>query len=274
MDTELNTPGMEEVEYLAALLLKQLRHEITDAELQYLENWKASHPSHALVSAQVNDSEQLLNDLLAMKQVDMESRWRQISAQINPVKQPVPLYRRWYVYAAAAIVLIIAGAISWPYLTSKKTLPPVVENKEHKANDFDIPPGSNRAMLTLANGSVINLENAANGEVANPEHSRRVDASRPQPRLCEDGDVQVRPGVRALMRTLRIFVENKAGFPPLGPAAGIRFAFAGDSPPAGGVSADPGLASGAYPESQQIAEPDDREEFIEDHSFHVCRTSA
>jgi len=167
MDTELNTPGMEEVEYLAALLLKQLRHEITDAELQYLENWKASHPSHALVSEQVNDSEQLLNDLLAMKQVDMESRWRQISAQINPVKQPVPLYRRWYVYAAAAIVLIIAGAISWPYLTSKKTLPPVVENKEHKANDFDIPPGSNRAMLTLANGSVINLENAANGEVAN-----------------------------------------------------------------------------------------------------------
>lgn len=167
MDTELNTPGMEEVEYLAALLLKQLRHEITEAELQYLENWKASHPSHALVSEQVNDSEQLLNDLLAMKQVDMESRWRQISAQINPVKQPVPLYRRWYVYAAAAVVLIIAGAISWPYLTSKKAPTPVVENKEHKANDFDIPPGSNRATLTLANGSVINLENAANGEVAN-----------------------------------------------------------------------------------------------------------
>lgn len=166
MDTELNTSGMEEVEYLAALLLKQLRHEITEAELQYLENWKASHPSHALVSEQVNDSEQLLNNLLAMKQVDMEGRWQQISAQINPVKKLVPLYRRWYTYAAAALVLIIAGAISWPYLATKKSPQPVVENKEYTSADFNIPPGGNRAMLTLSNGSVINLENAANGSVA------------------------------------------------------------------------------------------------------------
>jgi ferric-dicitrate binding protein FerR (iron transport regulator) len=166
MDTELNTPGMEEVEYLAALLLKQLRHEITETELQYLENWKASHPSHALVSEQVNDSEQLLNDLLAMKQVDLEGRWQQISAQINPAKMPAPLYRRWYAWAAAALVLFIAGAITWPYLASKKTLPPVVENKENKGDDFNIPPGGNRAMLTLSNGSVINLDNAANGQVA------------------------------------------------------------------------------------------------------------
>jgi ferric-dicitrate binding protein FerR (iron transport regulator) len=166
MDTELNTSGMEEVEYLAALLLKQLRHEITEAELQYLENWKASHPSHALVSEQVNDSKQLMNDLLAMKQVDMEGRWQQISAQINPAKKPVPLYRRWYAYAAAAMVLIIAGAISWPYLAQKKSPKPIVENKEITAAGFNIPPGGNRAMLTLADGSVINLENAANGAVA------------------------------------------------------------------------------------------------------------
>ena len=165
MDTELNTSGMEEVEYLAALLLKQLRHEITEAELQYLENWKASHPSHALVSEQVNDSQQLLNDLMAMKQVDMEGRWQQINTQINPVTKPVPLYRRWYAYAAAALVLFVAGAISWPYLASKKTITPVVENKEYSSTDFNIPPGGNRAMLTLSNGSVINLENAANGQV-------------------------------------------------------------------------------------------------------------
>jgi transmembrane sensor len=166
MDTELNTSGMEEVDYLAALLLKQIRHEITEAELQYLENWKASHPSHALVSEQVNDSGQLLNDLLAMKQVDMEGRWQQISAQINPVKKVVPLYRRWYAYAAAAVLLIVAGVISWPYLALKKSPPPVVDNKEYTPADFNIPPGGNRAMLTLSNGAVINLEQAANGSVA------------------------------------------------------------------------------------------------------------
>ena len=165
METELNTSGMEEVEFLAALLLKQLRHEITEAELQYLENWKASHPSHALVSEQVNDGGQLLNDLLAMKQVDMETRWQQISAQINPEKRSVPLYRRWYAYAAAALVLLIAGAITWPYLTPKKLPQPVVENKTYSSSEFSIAPGGNRAVLTLSNGSVIDLESAANGRL-------------------------------------------------------------------------------------------------------------
>jgi ferric-dicitrate binding protein FerR (iron transport regulator) len=163
MDTELNNPGMEDVDHLAALLLKQLRHEITETELQYLENWKASHPSHALVSGQVNDGEQLLNDLLAMKQVDMEGWWQKISEQVTIVKKPVPLYRRWYTYAAAAVMLLIAGAITWPYLTPKKLPTPVVENTP--ANT-DILPGGNRAMLTLSDGAVINLGTAANGTLA------------------------------------------------------------------------------------------------------------
>jgi ferric-dicitrate binding protein FerR (iron transport regulator) len=166
MDTELNTSGMEEIEYLAALLLKQLRNEISEAELQQLENWKASHPSHALVSENVNNAEQLLSDLLAMKQVDMERRWQQISEQIEPVNKPVPLYRRWYAYAAAALVLLIAGVVSWPYLMSKKIPQPVVDNKVYTSDNFNIPPGGNKAVLTLSNGSVIDLENAANGKLA------------------------------------------------------------------------------------------------------------
>ncbi|OQP47967.1 hypothetical protein A4H97_30215 [Niastella yeongjuensis] len=164
MDTELNTSGMEEIEYLAGLLLKQLRHELTETELQYLENWKASHPSHALVSEQVNNSEQLLTDLLAMKQVDMEARWQQITAQTGVVKKPVPSYRRWYTYAAAAMVLLIAGAITWPFLTPKKSAQPIVENKG--AAETGIVPGGNKATLTLSKGSVIELENAANGRLA------------------------------------------------------------------------------------------------------------
>src|SRR5687768_15883374 len=115
MDTELNLSGMEEADYLAALLLKQLRQEITGEELQYLENWKASHPSYAQVYEQINDGEQLLADLQAMKAVDMDGWWQKISAQITPIKRTVPLYKRWYTYAAAAMVLLIAGALTWKY---------------------------------------------------------------------------------------------------------------------------------------------------------------
>src|SRR5687768_4429502 len=119
MDNELNTQHMEEVDYLTALLLKQLRQEITPEELQYLENWKAAHPSFARVGEQLNDGGQLLADLLAMKQVDMEGWWQKISEQIEIVKKPVPFYRRWYTYAAAAAVLLVAGAVTWLYMIPK-----------------------------------------------------------------------------------------------------------------------------------------------------------
>jgi ferric-dicitrate binding protein FerR (iron transport regulator) len=164
MDTESNIPGMEEVDYLAALLLKQLRNELTETELQYLEKWKAGHPSYAQVSEQINDGDQLLNDLLAMKQVDKEGWWQQISKRVTVVKKPAPLYRRWYTYAAAALVLLMAGAITWPYFNPKKLPAPVVEKQTPE--DIEIAPGGNRALLTLSTGSVINLENATNGKLA------------------------------------------------------------------------------------------------------------
>jgi ferric-dicitrate binding protein FerR (iron transport regulator) len=163
MDTASNLQHMEEVDYLTALLLKQLRQEITPEELQYLENWKASHPSYARVGEQVNDGEQLLADLLAMKQVDMEGWWQKISEQIDIVKKPVAFYRRWYTYAAAAVVLLVAGAITWPLISSKKS-PDAVNEKQHTA--INVQPGGNKATLTLSDGSSINLGNAANGTVA------------------------------------------------------------------------------------------------------------
>lgn len=163
MDTATNLSGMDDADYLAALLLKQLRQEITDEELQYLEAWKAGHPSHAQVSESVNDADQLLADLLAMKQIDMDGWWEKISAQVETIKKPTPFYRRWYAYAAAAAVLLIAGAITWKYWPTE----PVQTVTEHyKPASFNMLPGSNKATLTLWNGTMINVDNAAAGKLA------------------------------------------------------------------------------------------------------------
>lgn len=163
MDTELNIPGMEEADYLAALLLKQLRQEITSTELEYLENWKAGHPTYARVCEQVSDGDQLLADLLAMKQVDMDGWWQKINEQIETVKKPVPVYRRWYTYAAAALVLLVAGAITWQYWAPHQSPAPATQHVPTAANAL---PGGNKATLTLSNGAVINLEDAGNGKIA------------------------------------------------------------------------------------------------------------
>jgi len=68
----------------------------------------------------------------------------------------------WTVAAAASIILAIGLAI-WHTKSSVHQPDPVVL----KGPDHDIPPGGNKATLTLANGSTIVLDSAADGVVTN-----------------------------------------------------------------------------------------------------------
>ena len=64
--------------------------------------------------------------------------------------------------AAAAIIVLSVTAVGWQWLMrSPKTQVATVE-----ATKNDVAPGGNKALLTLANGSTIVLDNAANGIVA------------------------------------------------------------------------------------------------------------
>jgi transmembrane sensor len=66
-------------------------------------------------------------------------------------------------WAAAAILVILTGA--GYYLFSKQQAATTVAGNE-AALQNDVAPGSNKAVLTLANGTTIDLDDAANGMVA------------------------------------------------------------------------------------------------------------
>ncbi|MEZ2444785.1 FecR family protein [Chitinophaga sp. RCC_12] len=64
----------------------------------------------------------------------------------------VPLFRRWW--SVAAMLAILLGAGWWFYRAGNaKVSPPVIAMA-------DVPPGSNRAVLKLANGQEITLDSA------------------------------------------------------------------------------------------------------------------
>jgi ferric-dicitrate binding protein FerR (iron transport regulator) len=74
----------------------------------------------------------------------------------------VHLFRKtWFRYAAA--ILLILGAGSYLWLRQNRTSALV---KESKHLSPDIAPGGNKAILTLADGSIIVLDSAANGTLA------------------------------------------------------------------------------------------------------------
>ncbi|OQP46032.1 FecR family protein [Niastella populi] len=74
--------------------------------------------------------------------------------------------RPWWKYAAAAAILLTVG-LGMYRLTIDKPSPAIVAQQAANNSSTDIQPGGNKAILTLADGSVIALNDAANGLLAN-----------------------------------------------------------------------------------------------------------
>jgi ferric-dicitrate binding protein FerR (iron transport regulator) len=181
-DTEMNLSELDEVEHVTALLLKQLRQEITEDELQDLNNRMTAHPLWKQVQDRINNEKQLLADLLVFNQVDKEGWWKKISGQENLRMPSRSLFQRWPSYLAAALILIAAVFTCWYFIASKKQKS---TNEKYVPVIINVPPGGNKASLTLSNGDVINLDNAANGTVAEEGNAKVI--------KLQNGEVEYEP---------------------------------------------------------------------------------
>ncbi|MBD1366615.1 FecR family protein [Mucilaginibacter sp. ZT4R22] len=86
------------------------------------------------------------------------------SADADTSKKPGKPLILWGKIAAAAVMLLFVGFCAHKYLRQKKTVQTqavVVKRPAH-----DALPGGNKAILTLANGKTIVLDNAQNGTLA------------------------------------------------------------------------------------------------------------
>lgn len=120
-----------------------------------------------LIIEQLDDEE----GLTAVNENEQENilaeTYQNIRARINTVKKIespfVPLSRRvWFRIAAAAVVVL---AVAGVYLLIKRS-PNEQPLSTNETSGNDIGPGGNKASLTLADGSVINLETTQNGKIA------------------------------------------------------------------------------------------------------------
>jgi transmembrane sensor len=102
---------------------------------------------------------------VGLPDIDWEHMYRNIVQHKVPVK---PLFTFWRVAAAAIIIVLCAGGY---FLIGKRHNLPAGEVAA-KAAKNDLPPGGNRAVLTLANGTSIVLDSAANGVLAQQGNAR------------------------------------------------------------------------------------------------------
>ena len=116
--------------------------------------------------------------------IDWDSRlqviMRQSSANVAGVpetleKESVPVIPRWRWYAAVASIFIVfvAGVWFWSYVWRPEQKPAVAVVKKAKV-DHDVQPGGNKAILTLANGNTVTLDNAQNGSLGVQDNMKVV----------------------------------------------------------------------------------------------------
>ncbi|SEM61988.1 FecR family protein [Chitinophaga rupis] len=141
---------------ISQLIEKYLDGSITPEEEGTLMAWYQDHNQTDVEWPSENAGEE--------EQVRLRMLMR-LQQQINiPVAKPRTSRRLWYYLSAAASVLIILGIASYFYAPQLQHQP---SPQTSIAQAFkDIAPGGNKAILTLANGDKVVLEDAKNGIIS------------------------------------------------------------------------------------------------------------
>ncbi|MBK8606264.1 MAG: FecR domain-containing protein [Chitinophagaceae bacterium] len=152
-------------------ILKHLRGELSMAEKNELDAWLESNDNNRILFEELTNEVLLKKELQFFDSIETEAAWQKIEAQVKEPAKIVPIKtnRRWW-YAAAA-VLLLGGFLTYRLAFQQPDKTPIVKTTPEKN---DVAPGGNKAILTLADGSTIILDNAANGNLAEQGNTKVI----------------------------------------------------------------------------------------------------
>lgn len=156
---------------IATLILKQISGQISQEERDDLESWKNASEANRKEYESLLKLSVLQQELRQYREAQavgekLESpNFKTVeevaSKDARPAKRVVFL-RRWY-WAAASVIILLGLGLGFYFYTTHSTQQPAVTINVPK----DIPaPVSNKAMITLADGSQVFLDSVGNGPLA------------------------------------------------------------------------------------------------------------
>ncbi len=156
---------------MASLLHKRQVSSLTETEARALGDWLAEDPSHAALAERLGDPAFLQAETKRFLSYVATEVWDhpELGPALRQDRKPW-LFRRWLPYVAAVVLALGIGA--WLLYGDRVS---VVKDRPLAAEE--ILPGGNRATLTLADGRVINLDEAQTGIVVGTEAITYQDGS-------------------------------------------------------------------------------------------------
>lgn len=150
----------EEAYRVAYLIAGFIRNTLTVKEHDELDEWVNASDHNMKLFEELTDEENLEANLSWMDSVQTEKSWQALQ-EAGAFNKPARI-KKFHAWMAAASILLIAGLFTVNYLRD-------ADENGHRTSAIksDVPPGGNRATLTLSDGSVIDLAKARDGLLEN-----------------------------------------------------------------------------------------------------------
>ena len=145
---------------IAYLIAGYIRNTLTEREHDELDNWVNESDHNMQLFEDLTDEENIKANLARMDLVQIDQRLKEVKGNIAHSDKEYRRRQRRVIWSmAATVVLVVSGALLLVQLLKNKPEQTIVA----KADTLQLKPGSNKATLTLGNGSVIDLSAAKKG---------------------------------------------------------------------------------------------------------------
>ena len=186
--------------HISSLLARKLYGTLTAPEEAELEAWlNESADNRAVLEKLLSESirKQEIEHLHAFdEETALKKVWARIGQPESTGKSSSTLMRYMIRIAAAAAIVIALSVSFWIY----KVKPPA-EQSSYQAKRTEIPPGANKAILILSNGTKIDLQAAQSGKIA--YQAGAVVSKRADGKIDYQG-AAAQPGATAALNTLYV----------------------------------------------------------------------
>ncbi|HWV68278.1 FecR family protein [Chitinophaga sp.] len=153
MEAGQNSETNPLLQRIAYLVGRYQQDALTAAEEEELRVWQDASAENRLFFEQMTDPELLRGKLSQYEQFDTAAGWAAFSAKHFPAENNRPVRHMYRWWSAAAAVLLLLGAGIYFFRPSAPPAPVAA------LTTTPVLPGSSKATLILANGSVIPLGN-------------------------------------------------------------------------------------------------------------------
>ncbi len=148
------------------LILKFLNDTLDNDERVMLEKWINDSETNKKIFENLTNKKWITTELAKIYDFDENAGWNTIATSLNAKTKVISIRKHWSKWVAAAVVLIALGTGYRTYLlkNSGNEFNQNLTQKQRFSKDINTP-ASNKAILTLADGRKIILEEASKGKL-------------------------------------------------------------------------------------------------------------